>query len=399
MNDAVTPAPQNPAVDAKLLLDSTAKLMLAEREMVRQVRDYATKNGIGADAAQAYIQYLNGASAAPAWLQQASTGGVAHKDSREILAITNMQTERDALVVGLRTQSAKFGLNADAAINAMRSALTHSDPKADETVLSMLNASGNVAGKPASAYLTTLVFETPLTATAWLNGIDKGETFGRWFTELKDKVVKTASQAVTAVKDAAAPVIGAAQEGAATATEQGGSWFGNGVDWVKDKTKNLSFGGIAGGVGIGALFYLIANALGGNSWFGKIVGVMAGIFGAKLGFDTFGGGNRDQSNAPGRSVSAIGAQHEGNIETRSDPSTLRDENRRNKAPVSFVNPADANRDGILTDEELLRYRDVVIKNARQINGFNAQHGQPLRDFDPASLVPNAPAVGSSRTRH
>lgn len=353
------PIPAYGAAEAKALIDSAAKLMLAEREMVRQVREYATKHNISAADAQAYIDHLNGNGAAPAWLAQKS-GEFAHKDTREMLAVTSMKAARDTLLGEFRGEMGKAtGLNADAAIASMRATLRGESPVADQTVIAMLNASGKLDGQDASTRLGMLAGGGDATvASAFYAGIDKSETIARWFGELKNTVTQKAEQLWNAGKAAAAPLLGTAQEGASTAADTAGGWF----ESLKEKASGLSFGGVFGSFGVGALFFLIANGLGGNSWFGKIVGVAAGVFGAVLGFKTFGPG--DGQPAPDSTVSTAGLRNDGRA--AQNPQLLRARDRERSSDI--YNQADTNRDHVVSTQEQQAYMQKIAQEVAAING-------------------------------
>ncbi len=396
MTEATT-TQTNPAAIAKTLLDSGENLLIAERLMVRQVREYAAKNNISAEDAQSYINFLNGTSGLPAWLGQ-SVNGVQHANSREIFAINVLKTERDTQLEAFRTAAVTNGANADAGIAALRTALTQSDPKADETAITMFNAMGQKDGKPLSNYLADLVY--PQQGAAYFNGIDGTEFFARKASEFGTTIANKASQlwssASAATSQAASSLAGTAQG----AGEQGESVFGkigeffSGL-WEKGKDN---FPGLAGGFGVGTLFYMIGNALSssvlGNGWISRIIGLAIGAFGAMLGYRTFGGSSEENPDAPRSRVEAgRGLRHDGQA-AAPDLSQLRDPRTRNQPPMHFRNPNDT--DGVpgLSNEELVAQ---IQRDSAHIRQMNQGGGDQLCPTD-VFAVQGSPRCAAPRQR-
>lgn len=391
---ADTPKPEtNPAAQAKALLDSGCNLMLTERRVVRQVRDYATKNGLSADDAQAYISYLNTGANKPAWLDQVAADGSKHADSREIFSITQLIITRDEHLAAFNANAVKHGLNPATGIAEMRRALTAADPKADQTAIGMFNAMGQIGGKPVSNHLTNLAF--PEHGNAYFNGQDWQEfgmrqldAVGTKAGELWDSVKKGATQA-------AGTIAGTAQ----TAGAQGGGAIGGFWDTIKEKASGLTFGGVAGTLGVGSLFYMIGNALSasvlGNGWISRIIGMAIGAFGAVLGFRTFGGGSgKDNEHTPRSHVEAgRGLRHDGQA-AAPDMGHLRDAGRSAKANQGYTAPDDLNGDGQSTAQEIYEFDRRMRDSAARFAKENPGTFIPPAVTNPADIVIPPPLSGS-----
>lgn len=385
----VQTANSNPATQATALLDGGANLLLTEREIVRQVREYATKNGISAQDAQAYISYLNGSGSYPAWLGQAGTDGGLHVNSRELHAINLLKTDRDEALTAFRSAAVANGVNADTGIAEMRRALNAGSLNADEIAIAMFNTMGQKDGKPFSNYLTDLAY--PQHGSAYFNGIDKLEFAQRKWNEAWTKAGELFTTAKDKAAEVAAPVIGGAQ----AAGEQGGSVLGNFWDSAKEKFSGLTFGGVAGTVGVGGLFYMIGNALSasvlGHGWLSRILGLAIGAFGAMLGYRTFGGGNDDEQNpnTPRSRVEAgRGLRHDGQA-TAPDLSHLRGEGRSGSKTngEAYCAPDDRNCDGERTVAEIHAYARRMERSIAQLNKAHPGAFVPPEPTSP--VVPNA----------
>lgn len=368
MTDAkpVEPTPEQTAqAQALALTQSAEKLFYVERKIVQGIRDFAKTHTLSDADIASYLAHINQGAGEPAWLQN-EAGGVKHANALQMLELGQLATSREALLEDFRSKVASYsGLNADAAINAMRSQLNNPESEAATTMSSMLNALGNVNGKPAAEELTRIAFNDPNGASAFFSRLDTAEAIQRAAGNLFDAAKENAQEVAQKAKENFAPAVDSASQAAGDAADSAGSWFGNLWNSVKEEFSGTSFGGLAGAGGIGALFYIIANSLAGNSWFGKIIGVMAGLFGAVLGFRTF---NNDGSDRPAPQVSALGARDDGRVSP--DHSALRQRAPEDLPPdlqeaarIATMQanglcrnvPADTNRDCLISDAEMNAY--------------------------------------------
>jgi hypothetical protein len=400
--------------DAKGLLEAAESLLKAEHEMVEKAYEYVQERKLG----KGFIGHLNGFKVEPSWLKdfENGTSGIKHSDTREIQFIRQLQVERNEAreafteqVGELKRLTGFTGANADNAVKQMRSLLLQGGktPQKDEILLSMINALGqNASGQDASMFLLNLAY--PGNGDAFLNGIDKKETSKRVLNELIDSgkskwdsFIKTAKQKAEDLYKTASDKVAALtaddDKAASTTTitttdkdkgffDKLGDWFSEKFSGMKDKAGNWKFGGIAGSLGVGGLFYMIGNALGGNSWFGKIVGAAIGIFGAVMGYKLFAGETIGGSNAAGSSVSHV--QPQGRVTPAIDPATLRNNTRSLANAQSAVG-------GVVAPEKL----SALVYNSN-IQACNVDNAQAIADGIVSGTSPALKNCGpSSQQRH
>lgn len=381
---SATPTEEKSYTTAKAaaLLDSAGKLLLIEKEIINNAYEYVQKKNLSTGL----IGYINGGEAP----------GRLTADSPHYQKVYELQTlakSRDEIFKEFSEQVKQLnedtGANAkpEEALRAMRNILLGENASSKNAMIAGLNALGQVNGEGAEIALPYLVYKDH---TLWLDGVDKAETaqeYGReawgWLKNVGasakqqasdkfNKLQDTLGIGATADPDAAQ---GGASSGSETGEEKGGiaGWFSG----IWEKMKDWKFGGIAGAAGVGSLFYLIGNALGGNSWLGKIIGVMAGLFGAVLGYRAFGGGGTD----PVHSGADRAGNQQSSATTQGQEQEVQGRVIRNYHEVdsSYCMSGDADRDGVVSDQELAS----VFNHTSVTMGGNASAYMPPPPADKA----------------
>ncbi len=315
------------------------------------------------------IAYMRNPNGKPTWLNELKDA------STEITKLETLAASVEAKFNTFKQNKAFAGLNASQLQSKARTSL-ESDLtiSMSDLMVDSLNEMGKIGNQNVAAALLGEAFKNQnhMVQAAYLFGLSVRDdpavalidTTRNAYNSATGRLGELLKEIGFNSDDAAKQV----SDAAAAAQEAGGGimgWLQGMFAGLKDKMSNLSIGGVAGAGGVGALFYLITNSLTGNSWFGKILGVMAGVFGMVLGFRAFhSGGDNDQAPA-----SAPAGQSQGNAPSTgmslTGPKTMNLGCVLGDYPVpqGMSNSADVNGDRKVTCEEQRQFFESI---ARQI---------------------------------